>query len=114
MKVMRRPLTLVLTVVLAMVLVSPAAANVRITKKPGKVSTGDTASITVVVSPKARCTIGVFYSTTKSGARGLGAKTGKKITWAWNVGSNTKPGKWPVKINCGKSGKAKTIVTVRR
>lgn len=100
-------------VVLAGVLVSSALATVRITKKPGRVATSDMASVSVTVSPKARCKIGVYYSTTASRAAGLGAKTGTKLTWTWRVGSNTKPGIWPVKIDCGKSGKAATVVTVR-
>lgn len=113
MRSMRRLLILVLAVLLAAVFVSSAAATVRVTKRPGRVSPGDTASVTVVVSPKARCTIGVYYSSSKSEAKGLGAKTAKTITWTWTVGSNTKAGTWPVKINCGKSGKAQTNVTVR-
>jgi hypothetical protein len=90
-----------------------AAATVRVTKRPGRVSPGDKASVTVVVSPKARCTIDVYYSTRKSGAHGLGPKTAKTITWTWGIGSNTKAGTWPIKIDCGKSGKAQTSVTVR-
>lgn len=110
---MRRTLMLALVTGLALVLVSSAAAGVRVTKRPGRVSPGGTASVTVVVTPKARCTIGVYYSSSKSGARGLGAKTAKTITWTWTVGSNTKSGTWPVKISCGTSGKAQTSVTVR-
>ena len=110
---MRRSLILVLAVFLAAVFVASAAASVRVTKRPGKVSPGGTASVAVVVSPKARCTIGVYWSTKKSTASGLGAKTGAKITWAWGVRSNVKSGTWPVKIDCGKSGKAQTSVTVR-
>lgn len=109
----RRSLVLVVSVALAGVLVSSAAATVRVTKRPGRVSTGDKASVTVVVTPKARCTIGVYYSTRKSEAAGLGPRTAKTITWTWTVGSNTKPGSWPVKIDCGKSGKTQTRVTVR-
>ena len=75
---------------------------------------GDDASVTVVVSPKARCTICVYYSTRRSEARGLGAKSAKTITWTWEIGSNTKAGTWPVKIACRKSGKAATSVTIRR
>ena len=113
MRPMRRSLILAVTVVLAALFVSSAAATVRVTKRPGRVSPGDSASVTVVVSPKARCTIGVYYSTSKSEARGLGAKTAKTITWTWQIGSSTKAGTWPVKIDCGKSGKAQTSVTVR-
>ena len=109
----RRSLTLVVAIVLAGVLVSSAAATVRVTKRPGRVSPGGKASVTVVVKPKARCTIGVYYSTRKSEAHGLGPKTAKTITWTWGIGSATKHGTWPVKIDCGKSGKAQTSVTVR-
>ena len=113
MRTMRRSLTLILAMILAAVFVASAAATVRVTKRPGRVNHGDDASVTVTVSPKARCTIGVHYSTTRSEARGLGAKRGGTITWKWQVGSNTKPGTWPVKIDCGKSGKTQTTVTVR-
>ena len=37
-----------------------AILAVRVKKRPGEVSTGDTASVTVTVSPRARCTIGVL------------------------------------------------------
>jgi hypothetical protein len=65
------------------------------------------------VSPKARCTIGVYYSTGRSAAHGLGSKYAKTITWTWTVGSATKAGTWPIKIECGKSGTAQTTVVVR-
>jgi hypothetical protein len=110
---MRRSLIVVLTVVLAAVFVSSAAATVRLAKRPGRVSRGDSASVTVVVSPKARCRIGVYWSSRKSEASGLEGKTGKKITWTWRVASNTNPGTWPIKIDCGKSGKTQTRITVR-
>ena len=104
---------LVTAVVLAGLLASSALAAVRVTKRPGRVSHGDKASVTVVATPRARCTIGVYYSTRRSEARGLGPKTAKTITWTWEIGSNTNPGTWPIKIDCGKSGKAQTSVTVR-
>ena len=112
MRRMRRLLLLPIAVVARGNPRASVVATVRITKRPGRVNHGDDASVTVIVSPKARCTIGVYYSTTRSRARGLGAKRGGTITWTWTVGSNTNPGAWPVKIDCGKSGKAATTVTV--
>jgi hypothetical protein len=106
-------LVLVAAVALAAMLASSAFATVRVTKTPGAVGTGDMASVTVRVTPKARCTIGVYYTTRRSEARGLGAKTGAEITWRWRVGSNTIPGRFPVRIDCGKSGKAQTTIRVR-
>ena len=111
---MRRLLIFFLiAVVLAGVLVSSAVATVRVTKPTG------------AREPRRRCFSdgyrvsegalhdGVDYSTTRSRARGLGAKRGGTITWTWTVGSNTNPCAWPVKIDCGTSGKAQTSVTVR-
>ena len=72
----------------------------------------DTASITVKVGPAARCTITVIYDTVVSHAHGLTPKHGGTITWTWKVGSYTHDGKWPVKIDCGKSGKTQRLLTV--
>ena len=83
---------LLTAIVLAGIIVSSAFAAVRVTKRPGRVLTGDTASVTVSVSPQARCTIGVYYSTTASHAAGLGPKRGTKITWTWRVGSTRSRG----------------------
>ena len=71
----------------------------------GVVSPNDYASLTVSVSPRAQCTIKVVYDTVVSKAKGLGPKTGTRITWRWKVGSNTNPGRWPVTVDCGRSGK---------
>jgi hypothetical protein len=90
---------------LALVLASGASAAVRKTSFTAKVAAGDSASLTVAVAPRARCTIKVVYSTGPSRAAGLHAKSGGKIAWTWRVGSNTKPGLWPVTVDCGRSGK---------
>jgi hypothetical protein len=95
----------VAVLVLALVVVGSASATVRKVSFTAVVSPNDYASLTVRVSPRARCTIKVVYDTTVSHARGLGPKTGGRITWRWKVGSNTNPGRWPVTVDCGKSGK---------
>ena len=110
---MRRVLSPILVLVVAGVLASAATAAVHVTKRPARASGGDTVSVTIRVSPRARCTIGVYYSTRRSEARGLVAKTGTTITWTWQVGSSTKAGTWPVKIDCGKSGRAQVGLVVR-
>jgi len=106
--------TVLLTIVAAAaVLVSSASATVRVLKPAGRVTAGDKASVTITVSPRSRCTIGVYYSSTRSEARGLGPKRGTTIVWTWTVGSATKSGRWPVKIECGKAGTVQTSVVVR-
>jgi micrococcal nuclease len=89
----------------ALVVASTASASVRRVAFTATVSPNDEASLTVRVSPRSRCTIRVVYDTTVSHARGLGAKTGTKITWTWKVGSSTHAGRWPVTVDCGKAGK---------
>ena len=73
---------------------------------------GKDASLTVTVSPKARCTIEVIYGGVASKAKGLGPKSGETITWRWRVTEGTRPGSWPVIVRCGKSGTLKLAMRV--
>jgi hypothetical protein len=77
------------------------------------VSRNDYATLKVNVRPRARCTITVVYSTGPSAA-GLRAKIGGLITWRWKVRSNTKLGRWPVIVDCGRSGSARFTLRVVR
>jgi hypothetical protein len=100
-----RALPVALVVLVSLVLAASASATVKRVAFTATVSPNDYASVTVSVTPKARCTIQVIYDTVVSEAKGLGPKAGTKITWRWKVGSATHPGRWPVKVDCGKSGK---------
>lgn len=73
---------------------------------------GKDASLTVTVSPRARCTVEVIYDGVASKAKGLGPKSGDTITWRWRVGEGTRPGRWPVIVRCGKSGTLKLRMRV--
>ena len=95
--------TLAVFAVLALVLATTASATVRKVSLTSPVVAGSDASLTVKVSPSARCTIQVIYDTVISKARGLGPKTGGSITWRWRVGSNTHSGRWPIIVRCGLS-----------
>lgn len=99
---MRRPLLVVS--LLALLVASSADAAVRKDAFTATVAPNDYASLTVNVAPGARCKIKVTYDTVVSKAKGLGPKTGTKITWRWKVGSATHPGRWPVEVDCGRSG----------
>jgi hypothetical protein len=90
---------------LAVLVAAPAEAAVRKVAFTAVVSPNDYARLEVRVSPRARCSITVIYSTGESEARGLRRKTGGLIVWRWKVGSTTNPGRWPVRIDCGTSGK---------
>jgi hypothetical protein len=96
----------VVTFVAALVVVSSAAATVRKISFTSRVVRGHQASLTVKVAPIARCSITVIYGNTVSNAFGLSAKRGGTITWRWRVGRERRfVGRWPVKVDCGKSGR---------
>jgi hypothetical protein len=103
--VVRIIIGLTLIALVAVILSGAAGAAVRKVSFTSAARAGDQVSLTVTVSPRARCTIRVVYDTTVSHARGLGAKTGVRITWSWRVGSSTHAGRWPVTVDCGKSGR---------
>lgn len=92
------------TVIAALVFAAPAISAVHKVAFTASVHANGRASLTVTVSPRARCTITVIYDTVVSKAKGLGPKTGGRITWSWKVGSRTHAGLWPVVVRCGKSG----------
>ena len=109
---MRRSV-LFLSAFLALAIPAQASAGVRLVRVTSPVSTNDTASLTVAVSPASTCSIAVYYSTTPSHAKGLTPKRGARITWTWKVGSRTNPGRWPIVVSCGAAGKLKTSFVVR-
>ncbi|MGZ4386294.1 MAG: hypothetical protein ACXVZO_05155 [Gaiellaceae bacterium] len=88
----------------AIVSLPSASAAVRRIAFTAKVEAGQYASLTVRVSPPARCTIEVVYDTVIAHATGLEAKSGGTISWRWRVDASTHPGSWPVTVRCGKSG----------
>ena len=91
--------------VLVSLLSGNADAAVRPASQTLTVAASDEASVTVRVAPAARCTIAVVYASGPSKAAGLEAKRGGTITWTWKVGSRTKPGLYPVTVDCGSSGR---------
>jgi hypothetical protein len=104
---MSRRLVALVVATAALVLLFPASGTAVVRKMSftAMVSPSHYARLQVAVAPVARCTITVIYDTGASEARGLGPKRGGSITWRWRVGSNTNPGRWPVHVDCRKSGK---------
>jgi hypothetical protein len=74
------------------------------------VRAGREASLTVRVSPRARCTIGVSHDAVAP--TGLGPKSGGTITWRWRVGASARPGRWPVIVRCRPNGTLKLTIRV--
>jgi hypothetical protein len=72
------------------------------------VSAGKYATLTVNVSPPARCTIRVIYNTATESkllaAEGLTPKTGGRISWRWRIPDEARPARTPIEVSCGESG----------
>jgi hypothetical protein len=82
---------------------TPAAAVKKISLT-SPIRVGKTASLTVDVSPAARCSVGVPK------VHGLRPKHGGRITWRWRV--TTPPGQWPVAVRCDNQAKLKATMRV--
>jgi hypothetical protein len=112
----RRPLlALILAPALSVVLATSAlAATIPVVFTSLPVAHPDSLThASIKTRANARCTIRVRYATGYSHAQGLEPKTAPasgRITWEWEVGKSTTPGKWPVTVTC-KKGTATGTVT---
>lgn len=94
---------------------SNAEATVRLVYVTSPVSPGAHAILVARVQPAQYCTIAVYYSSGRSHARGLDLKRPRngRVSWTWMVGTNTKPGWWPILVSCGSAGSFHTHFRVR-
>ncbi len=89
------------------------SGGVTITRAPGTVRRGATATVAARTAPGAQCSIVVRYKSGPSKAQGLGPKIADangNVSWSWKVGTNTTPGAWPVTITCGGSSASTEVV----
>jgi len=85
--------------------------SVKIVSLTSPISGGKQAAIEVATVPKASCNIVVTCDSGPSAAKGLEPKTAAasgSVSWTWNVGTTTTPGKWPVTVTCTSGGKQAT------
>ena len=85
--------------------------SVKIVSLTSPISGGKPATVEVTTAPKASCSIVVTYDSGPSAAKGLEPKTADaagSVSWTWNVGATTTPGKWPVTVTCMSGGKQAT------
>jgi hypothetical protein len=104
---------LVTCLAVALVLAAPSSAAVRTVAFTGSATPNDYVTLAVRVSPRARCTIKVVYHNLVAKGKALGPKAGSLITWRWKVARVAHPGRWPVTVDCGKSGKLSLTLRVR-
>jgi hypothetical protein len=100
--------------VLSVALVVPASASatVRRISVTSPIHHGAYATLTVSVSRPATCSVKVYYKSGPSEAQGLYPKHGVRISWTWKVGNRTTPGRWPIVVSCGSTGRLRTSFLV--
>jgi hypothetical protein len=108
-----RAALLALVIVLSLAFATMASARVRLVSVTSPVDAGAYARLTVNVSPRATCSITVYYKSGPSSAQGLYPKRGTRISWTWKVGTRTTPGRWPIVVRCGGAGSLRTSFVVR-
>jgi hypothetical protein len=75
---------------------------------------GSEAIVRAQTVPGATCSIEVRYRSGPSRARGLepkAADTRGEVSWRWQVGSSTTPGRWPILVICSKGPDRGTLYT---
>ena len=109
-----RSMPVVVSLGVGLISVTVASAAVKPIALTSTVAAGRSATLTVHVSPKARCTLRITVKYGNSGPRAveLERKTGGRVTWRWRIRSNVEPGRLPMVVRCGESGTLKTGITI--
>jgi hypothetical protein len=117
----RRKLTLAaFATVVALVLAATSAAAtprryVQILSVTHVVGKGHDATLVAKVSPaNAKCDLVIYLRSGPSEANGLGPRrtVNGRVSWTWTVSRHTTGGTWPVYVECGTTGIAKTWLHV--
>jgi hypothetical protein len=111
---MKRMLVAVVAV-LALALPVSASASVRLVSVTSPARAGSTATLVAKVSARVTCSITVIYKSGPSVAQGLYPKrvsVAGRVSWTWNVGTRTTPGRWPIIVTCGRAGTLRTSFLV--
>jgi hypothetical protein len=63
-----------------------------------------------VTPPNAKCNLVIYLRSGPSAASGLGPKraVNGRVSWTWRVSRSTTGGTWPLYVECGTTGIAKT------
>jgi hypothetical protein len=100
--------------VAALLTALPATAAqpyVRIVTVTHVVAKNDRATLVAKVTPSnATCNLVIYLRSGPSAASGLGLKraVNGRVAWTWTVSRSTTGGTWPIYVECGTTGIAKT------
>jgi hypothetical protein len=94
---------------------APARPYVQILSHTPVVARGGQAALVAKVTPpNARCILVIYLYSGQSQASGLGPKraVNGQVTWQWTIANHTYGGTYPVYVECGTTGIAKTWIKV--
>jgi hypothetical protein len=112
--VIRRFFVAASVVAVALFLTLPATAArtyVEVLSVTHVVAKNQQATLVASVTPSnARCNLVIYLRSGPSAANGLGAKRAVhgRVSWTWTVSRSTTGGTWPIYVECGTTGIAKT------
>jgi hypothetical protein len=115
--VFRRLSIAALAVCAAVVAALPAAARpyVQVLSVTPVVAKNDQATLGAKVTPSdAKCNLVIYLRSGPSAASGLGPKraVNGRVSWTWTVSRSTTGGTWPIYVEYGTTGIAKTSFRV--
>jgi hypothetical protein len=75
---------------------------------------GYDATLVAAAPSGVRCELVIYLRSGTSGANGIVPKRAQngRVTWVWTVSRNTTGGTYPVYVECGSAGIAKTSITI--
>jgi hypothetical protein len=88
-----------------------ARPYVQVLSVTSVIAKNDQAALVAKVSPSnAKCNLVIYLRSGPSEASGLGSKraVSGRVSWTWTVSRSTTGGTWPIYVECGTTGIAKT------
>ena len=84
--------------------------SVRVLSVTKVVARDHDATLAAAAPSGVRCSLVIYLRSGPSAARGLVAKRAVKgrVSWTWTVSRSTTAGRWPIYVECGEAGIAKT------
>ena len=93
---------------------SKPSGKVKLVSVTSPVAAGSVATVVAAAPTGTTCSIVVSYKSGPSSAAGLYSQRARsgRVSWTWNVGTRTTPGRWPIDISCGAAGSLHTSFVV--
>jgi hypothetical protein len=114
---LRRLMLAFIVVGASLALALPATAggpSVRVLSVTRVVAKNQQATLVAKAPSAVKCNLVIYLRSGPSAANGLGPRRAinSRVGWTWTVSRSTTGGTWPIYVECGRAGIAKTWFTV--